>query len=219
MKGLLVKDFKLLKMQKNYFFIIVVIAIGMAASMKDITFIFSYLMFIISLFSLSTISYDEFDNGNAFLFTLPISRNDYVLEKYCFGSLLCFGSWVLAIILSMIVNIVNGANPISEEIVESLLFLAIMLILQSVMIPLQFKFGAEKSRIALIIIFGIVFLIGLGITKGLALLGIDITAILNNASTLNLGAVTTAAIVVIITVGAMLLSLKISTAIMNRKEF
>ena len=35
---------------------------------------------------MSSISYDEFDNGNAFLFSLPITRKDYVLEKYIFGS-------------------------------------------------------------------------------------------------------------------------------------
>ena len=38
MKGLLVKDFKLLKMQKNFFIIIVATAIGMMVLYEDIAF-------------------------------------------------------------------------------------------------------------------------------------------------------------------------------------
>ncbi len=35
------------------------------------------------LFTVNTISYDEFDHGYLFLFTLPVTRKDYVLEKIC----------------------------------------------------------------------------------------------------------------------------------------
>ena len=45
------------------------------------SFPIGFLGFVGALFSLSSISYDEFDNGNAFLFSLPITRKDYVLDK------------------------------------------------------------------------------------------------------------------------------------------
>ena len=38
MKGLLVKDFKLMKLQKNFFLLIVVIAVSMIAFTDDVTF-------------------------------------------------------------------------------------------------------------------------------------------------------------------------------------
>ena len=66
MKGLLIKDFKLMKNQKNFLF---VIFIGATASMLlsgFSSFLMGYFPFICSFFVLSTISYDEFDNGNAF---------------------------------------------------------------------------------------------------------------------------------------------------------
>ena len=85
MKGLLIKDFKLLQGQKNFFITIIAIAGIMAIFMEDASFIIGYMTFVGSLFTLSTISYDEFDNGNAFLFSLPITRKDYILEKYGFG--------------------------------------------------------------------------------------------------------------------------------------
>lgn len=81
MKGLLVKDFSLMKMQKNFFITILGIAAFMTVFLKNISFPMGFLPMVISLFTLSTISYDEFDNGNAFLFTFPITRKTYVTEN------------------------------------------------------------------------------------------------------------------------------------------
>ena len=60
MKGLLIKDLRLMKVQKNFFFIFIVIAIGMGAFSYNISFMVGFLSFVLSLFTLSTISYDEF---------------------------------------------------------------------------------------------------------------------------------------------------------------
>ena len=93
MTGLLIKDFRLLKVQKNFFTLIVFILLGMILFSEDNFFAVSFATFIFSLFSTSTVSYDEFDNGNPFLFSLPVTRKGYVLEKYCFGLILrlvCF---------------------------------------------------------------------------------------------------------------------------------
>ena len=78
MKGLFVKDLKLMMLQKNFLLLILAIVIGMMIFTDDVIFPLGFLSFIVSLFTVSTISYDDFDNGNAFLFTLPITRNHYV---------------------------------------------------------------------------------------------------------------------------------------------
>ena len=88
MKGLFVKDLKLMMLQKNFLLLILAIVIGMMIFTDDVIFPLGFLSFIVSLFTVSTISYDDFDNGNAFLFTLPITRNHYVSEKYFLGLLL-----------------------------------------------------------------------------------------------------------------------------------
>ncbi len=66
MKGLLIKDFKLLKGQKNFFMTITAISIIMIIVSPGTSFPIGFLGFVGALFSLSSISYDEFDNGNAF---------------------------------------------------------------------------------------------------------------------------------------------------------
>ena len=96
MKGLFVKDLKLMMLQKNFLLLILAIVIGMMIFTDDVVFPLGFLSFIVSLFTVSTISYDDFDNRNAFLFTLPITRNNYVIEKYSLGLLFGCIAWILA---------------------------------------------------------------------------------------------------------------------------
>lgn len=217
MKGLLIKDFKLIKGQKNFFLMIIVVAIGMAAFYDDVTFVISFLTFVISLFTLSTISYDEFDNGNAFLFTLPISRTGYAIEKYCFGLLLGCGSWLLVTVLAVIVSIVKETAAISDIVMPTVMILPIVLILQAIMIPFQLKFGGEKGRIAIIGAMGFLFVVGIAVVKVAEMLGINIQNIINNLPTVSMGMLV--AMVIIVTIVLLLVSMKISMSIMNKKEF
>ncbi len=60
MKGLLIKDFKLLKGQKNFFMAITAISIIMIIVSPGTSFPIGLLGFVGALFSLSSISYHEF---------------------------------------------------------------------------------------------------------------------------------------------------------------
>ena len=81
MKGLLTKDFRILAGQKRYFTIIILIALIFLCSGQPAQIIVGYCTMFGMLFTVNTISYDEFDHGYLFLFTLPVSRKDYVLEN------------------------------------------------------------------------------------------------------------------------------------------
>lgn len=217
MKGLLVKDFKLLKLQKNFFIVIVAIAIGLAIMNDDPTFMLGYLTFIMSLFTLSTISYDEFDNGNAFLFTLPISRKSYVMEKYGFSLLVGSSSWILAVLLAGAFSLIKGTEPVLEVIMTAIMMLPIMLIVYAVMIPFQLKFGGEKGKIAMAGTVGLLFIIGFLIVKIAELLGIDLLNVINTLPTLSMGMLVVIAVIIAIIIFG--ISMRISISIMDRKDF
>ena len=156
MKGLLIKDFKLMLNQKN-FFILIVLILGATACFLDFDYYFliGYFMFICSLFTISTISYDEFDNGNAFLFTLPFSRSRYVEEKYCFGILAGTCSWFLSFVITTIIQMIDSNNFIfSDWMLSTLVMLPIMFVMLAILIPFQLKYGSENGRIAIIIFLG-----------------------------------------------------------------
>lgn len=217
MKGLLVKDFKLIKLQRNFFIVIVAIAIGLAIINNDPTFMLGFLTFVMSLFALSTVTYDEFDNGNAFLFTLPISRKSYVVEKYGFSLLLGSGSWILAVLLAVAFSLIKGTVPILEVVMTAIMMFPIMLIVYAVMIPFQLKFGGEKGKIAMVGAVGLLFIIGFLVVKIAELLGVDLLNVINTLPTLSMGMLVAIAVVIAVIIFG--ISMRISVSIMNKKEF
>lgn len=217
MKGLLIKDFKLMKMQKNFFIMIVVISFVVSLLTEDVTFMLGFISFITSLFTISTISYDEFDNGNAFLFTLPIDRKKYAAEKYVFGMLLGGCSLFLAIILAIILNLIEKSDTISNILISGGMLLPFILLLLSILIPFQLKFGSEKGRIVISAVFSIVFLISFVLGKSIGMLGINIAEVINRISLLGAGGLFI--LIFVISMIVVLFSMKVSISVMNKKEF
>ena len=218
MKGLLVKDFKLMMLQKNFLLLILAIVIGMMIFTDDVVFPLGFLSFIVSLFTVSTISYDDFDNGNAFLFTLPITRNNYVIEKYSLGLLFGCIAWIFATVLGIIATVLKDTLPVSDLVQSSLIILPMMIVVQAIMLPFQLKFGGDKGRIAMIGAFGALAVIALVIVKGAdVIFNIDLVSLLDNLPTVSMGFFLT--ITIIIALLMLLVSMKISLSIMNKKEF
>ena len=128
---------------------------------------------------MSSISYDEFDNGNAFLFSLPITRKDYVLEKYIFGLISGIMFLLLGTVISLVVIGITKTGSFNEIFLTAgSLFPTILLIL-SIMLPFILKFGGEKGRIAIIGVMGLIFVIGLLLIKTTEYLGIDLYVLIN----------------------------------------
>lgn len=218
MKGLLVKDLKLIMLQKNFLLLILAIVIGMMIFTDDVVFPLGFLSFVVSLFTVSTISYDDFDNGNAFLFTLPITRNNYVIEKYSLGLLFGCIAWILATVLGIIATVLKDTLPVGDLVQSSLIILPIMIVVQAIMLPFQLKFGGDKGRIAMIGAFGALAVISIVIVKGAeAIFKVDLISLLDNLPTVSMGVLL--AITIIIALLMLLVSMKISLSIMNKKEF
>lgn len=155
MKGLLIKDFKLLKNQGQFFSIVTLICMVCMFLYDNPSFAISYMTIVFSLFTLSTISYDEYDNGMAYLFTLPFSRKEYVQEKYIFGVLTTVGALAAVSVLAFIFSVIRSSAFETEEWVAGVtVSFLITILLLTITIPLQLKFGSDRSRIALLAVFG-----------------------------------------------------------------
>lgn len=217
MKGLLIKDLRLMKMQKNFFILIIVIGIGLVLAGNEISFTLGFLSFVISLFSISTISYDEFDNGYPFLFTLPISRSLYVKEKYVLSLILGLGSLILATAICTIINLFKNNMPLFDLLMMALMILPYIILVQAIMIPFQLKFGAERGRIAIIGVLGAIILLGILIFQGLKILKINFASMVEQIYTLDIKIL--GFILIILAVVILLISLRVSIKIMKQKEF
>lgn len=216
MRGLLVKDFRLFFMQRQFWTIILLLTFFFAVSGQSVHFVITYATMLCMYFTISTVSYDELNRGYAFLFTLPISRRGYVLEKYLYALLLGGGAWVIttagsAAYLYLTDPSWNGAEWIC---VTGIIF-PIMWLMISVMLPLQLKFGAEKSRISLIVFVALAF----GVISCMAKLRpyLPQEFSFENLPKLSMGgwiAVGAAAVL-----AATLLSIAVSMHIMSKKQF
>ena len=219
MKGLLIKDFKLLKVQKNFFLIILCIAIGIEifTNSTSSSFIIGFLSFVATLFTLSSISYDEFDNGNAFLFSLPITRKSYVIEKYGFGMILGSSFWAFGTLIVIFKEVITHKYVSIDTVIAAFIILPIVFAVLAVMLPFQLKFGGEKGRIAIICTLVIVFLIGIVITKVANAFNINLSFLFHEIATLN--SIILILVIIGITFFMLFVSYRISLSIMKKKEF
>ena len=67
MRGLLVKDLRLMMGQKKFLLLLLFMTVVLNFN-DNITFVVYYLTFVCSFFVISSIAYDENDNGYPFLF-------------------------------------------------------------------------------------------------------------------------------------------------------
>ena len=216
MKGLYIKDFKLMMNQKMFFIVIAAMAIFFAVTQTNIFFVISYATFIAAMFVISSISYDEFNNGNAFLFTLPVTRTGYVKEKYLFAATLATGAWLAATILSIVV--IQGTEVIILEwFLTAAMILLVALMMVLIIIPVQLKFGQSKGNVAMLLVMGGAFAIGYLVVSVLSNFGIDVFAMIDALSTIGLSGLLM--ILLLMVAGAGIISYLISCKIMTEKEF
>ena len=84
MRGFLQKDIELLKQNRSFLGLVIVMVIFFVCIRND-AFVIIYLGMMGGFHSISTISYDEADRGMGFLMTLPATRKTYAIEKYILG--------------------------------------------------------------------------------------------------------------------------------------
>lgn len=214
MKGMLIKDFSLLKGQKQFFLIAIMFAFIFLFLTDMAGFGVSYLMVMFTIFTLSTIAYDEYDNGNAFLFTLPISRKRYVQEKYVFCLVISAVVCLVDAALILVMNYVKDGTDMKMLLITVAAACAVGIVMMAVMIPLQLKFGSEKRQMAMIAGFVIFFFLLYVGKKLVDRFGVP--SFINKIGSLPTGYV--AGIIAVFVIVMTLVSYWISVGIMEKKE-
>lgn len=158
MTGLLIKDWKLLKKQGYYFgaMLIIVLFLLFTGTKDYSSFAYNYFTWMAAYLALSTISYDEYDNGMSFLMTLPVSRRTYTKEKYALCILLTGGTWLIFSGIGILFfSFHSTPSQMLEMIGVQPIYLFITLIFISFSLPLYLKYGSEKARLIFLGIIGI----------------------------------------------------------------
>ena len=157
-RGLLIKDLCLMREIRKLLLIILFVTVIFIFNGTSSTFLTGYIMIIIAFLVGMTISYDEMNNGLAFLMTLPVTRRQYVAEKFICGLLSLFLGFVYAMVVAVIQSMIgNSAPDLKESIMTAVLFAVIGVIVLSFSIAIDLKFGVEKGRVMLILGFMVIF--------------------------------------------------------------
>ena len=159
MLGMMRKDLCLLLQRSRAMLMMAGVGIIIGFS-TDGSFMIGYLTMISAILTIGTISYDEFDNGYLFLLTLPVTRRSYVTAKYIFCFLGDLVGWAAASVIYAGCCLAKGAGLGMEQLAAALVFLPVVGLMSAVMLPLQLKYGAEKSRLALAVLFGGIGVLG-----------------------------------------------------------
>ena len=217
MAGLFDKDLRILLQRKQAIVMFLAIAVILGFSTGG-TFVVGYTTFCLLILAVSTISYDEFDNGFSFIMTLPITRRSYVFEKYILCSICGVVAWIFPVVVCICENQYKQVTVVTEDLLmEAAIMLPIVLFIMDIMIPVQIKYGSEKSRIVLISVMGIVMIVGIGVKKAVEMLDLPLESLFEKLQSITEVQVLVGSIIFIIV--ATLLSFAISYRIMNNKEF
>lgn len=214
MRGLIIKDLKLIFLQKGFIFLSVIWLIALSIINDELIFLLAFIPYILSILTVSTISYDSFDNGYPFLFTLPFKRRDYVMTKYLLAVLMFVAGNLLTLTFVFLSELV-----LSKELMELwdwlntfvISFIGVLIFL-SVMLPSYFKYGSEKARIINILIVGLVLVVLYGVKNLL-----EQTQLIDSVLTLDTNTIFVAGSVLAIII--YVVSLLISIRIIYCKEF
>lgn len=218
MKGMLIKDFCILKLQKNSLLILLAMCIAFTVFMKSPTYITSLFPVYGCLVVLGTLTYDEFDRGYSFLFTLPVSKQGYVREKYVLGLLFCGTIWIVSVLISFICVLIMGEMPVDGSLIAAYVGpIVLVLLFLGISIPVQLKYGNEKGRLAVVGVGLGVFVLVAAAGQFAKFFDIDVTVFLEKIEGLGVAAVSAAGCIV--SVILIVISYKISVRIMEKKEF
>ena len=162
MKGLLLKDFYVLKKELRAFLFIVVFFTAFSFLGDNNSFFMFYGLIMLPIVNISLISYDERSHWDSFLETTPVSRSTAVTEKYLLNLLLLllWSPVVLAVYLVQAANLGSPVQAVCICIYMALFFPAIIY-------PFIFALGSEKGRFAYFIF---IFAAMAAITAGVSLM-------------------------------------------------
>lgn len=210
MNSLIMKDLISLKSYGKTLAIILAFFTVMTYANNQPSFLSGMIILLMSMLPITSFSYDHHAKWDLFSQTLPVSRKQSVMSKYVLGILTVGTGAILATVLNIGVALVKSIEiDAVEYIIANGLISLVAFVFLSILIPLVYHFGVEKSRMLMILVMTIPTLIVIALTKaGVVLPNID-----------HISPTLIFAIGVVIVVFIMFISFAISVRFYQKKDF
>ena len=153
MKGLILKDFLMMKSYVKTLAALFLIYAVMGFYNKNASFISFVIIFVSILMVMTTFSYDNYSKWDLFALSMPIRRKTMVTSKYLYALILCGGSTLISIAVSIGTSLITGQGEFEEILGVNYSVAAAAVLVIAILIPAIYKFGVEKGRFILIAVY------------------------------------------------------------------
>ncbi len=116
------------------------------------------IIFVFAMFGIAAFNYEEAYHWDRYVAALPVSGRQIVLARY--GMIgICMAAGVAASLLLGCISMIAGTMELSMTDYVLLLVqcLAIAVLYMEIMVPVMYRFGAERGRIIMLVLFMIFF--------------------------------------------------------------
>lgn len=148
MLGLITKDLLCLKKSGLKMLVILMIYAVIFSSSGGFSFLSAMIIVISTMMILNTFAYDELSKWDYYALSLPVSKKQIVLSKYLLTVLLDLFGILLSVTITLFARQWN-----TESFLEFYALACTALILTAILLPLLYKFGTQKARIWMFILF------------------------------------------------------------------
>ncbi len=158
------------------FFLLLFLAACLIPTSGSVGFIVTSAL-LCSMMTITTFSFDEHSGWEKYALIMPITRKDYVFEKYLVNLVFITIGVLFGTVAVFAAEIFLGRLELITIIGCAIVGLFLSLLYGSIVIPLMIKYGIEKARIITIGAMAVPALIGFALYKLAVALGFVFTDI------------------------------------------
>ena len=155
MKGLILKDFYNLRKYGKTVLLISAFYVMLTFMMDNSNLFAGMIVLMFAITSVTSFAYDRQSGWEVYVQTLPVAAKDVVMSKYLLSLLLGLIGGVLALLMGWLNGLIKNIPNFTEMLVTAYALLAIGMIFISILLPLVYKFGVERSRVIILAIIAI----------------------------------------------------------------
>lgn len=161
MKGLLWKDLLCLrKGAVSYAVVVAIYVLLVAIGLWSIDFFAMFMALLVCMLPYTCFSSDAAAKWDLYGLALPVSRRQIVLARYLLVLLLAVVAAAGILVIGAVVVATGEAASWNEYLFSSAVFLGFGTLVNIIMLPLLYRFGAERAKIVFFGVFGALFLAG-----------------------------------------------------------
>lgn len=156
MKSLILKDLISFRSYLKTLLIFIAFFAIVTFSMDNVSFMSGMIILWLSMLPVTSLSYDQHSKWDLYSQALPVSRRQIIMAKYVLGLLIISVASVIAIILNVIVSLMKSVEIEWIQLIAANIAIGLVaLVFLSILFPLVYKYGVEKSRMFMLIIIAI----------------------------------------------------------------